>query len=180
VNLKPPAALLFVCLLLSACASVPGGAHTGEVIIGNVPFYPQEDHQCGPASLAGVLQFRGMQITPEEIAGAIFSKTARGTLTLDMALYAQKKGLFSLEYSGSMSDLREKIDAGNPLIVMVDNGISIWQVNHFMVVLGYNDDGVIVNSGKKEHEFIDNDKFMKGWTRTGFWSLLITNKNEKV
>jgi uncharacterized cupredoxin-like copper-binding protein len=56
---------------------------------------------------------------------------------------------------------------------MVDYGFMAWQANHFMVVVGYNRDGVVVNSGKKEHEFIANDKFLGIWRKTGFWSLAI-------
>jgi predicted double-glycine peptidase len=166
----------FSCVALSACASAPPAAHHGDVIIGNVPFHPQEDHQCGPASLSGVLNYEGLGISPDEIARDLFSKSAGGTLTLDMALYPQRKGFSALSYAGSLRDLRKKIDSGYPLIVMVDYGFSVWQANHFMVVVGYNNDGVIVNSGKKEHERIENDAFLRNWRRTDFWTLLVKKK----
>jgi ABC-type bacteriocin/lantibiotic exporter with double-glycine peptidase domain len=168
--------IAFSFVALFACASAPQAVYHGDVIIGNVPFYSQEDHQCGPASLSGVLNYQGLGISPEEIARDLFSKSAGGTLTLDMALYPKRKGFSSLSYSGSVRDLREKIDSGYPLIVMVDYGFSVWQVNHFMVVVGYNNDGVIVNSGKKEHEFIENDTFLRNWRKTDFWALLVKKK----
>lgn len=115
------------------------------MVLGNIPFHPQEDYRCGPASLAGILNYQGLAISPEEIAHELFSKSAGGTLTIDIALYPQRKGFFALSYSGRLRDLKEKIDSGYPLIVMVDYGFSVWQVNHFMVVVGYNNDGVIVN-----------------------------------
>ena len=59
---------------------------------------------------------------------------------------------------------------------MVDYGFSVWQVNHFMVVVGYNNDGVIVNSGKKKHELIENDTFLRTWRKTDFWTLLVKKK----
>ncbi len=164
------------CIVLCSCASAPPDSHNGGVVLEKVPFYPQEDHQCGPASLAGVLNYQGLGISPEEIASDLFSKSAGGTLTIDMALYPQRKGFFSLSYSGSMSDLREKIDSGYPLIVMVDYGFSVWQKNHFMVVVGYNNDGVIANSGRKEHEFIENDSFLKIWRKADLWTLLVKKK----
>jgi ABC-type bacteriocin/lantibiotic exporter with double-glycine peptidase domain len=168
--------IAFSCVALSVCASAPPAVHNGDVIIGNVPFHPQEDHQCGPASLAGVLNYQGLVISPQEIAHDLFSKSAGGTLTIDMALYPQRKGFFALSYSGSLMDLRGKIDSGYPLIVLVDYGFSVWQVNHFMVVVGYNNDGVIVNSGKKEHEFIENNAFLRACRRTDFWTLLVKKK----
>jgi ABC-type bacteriocin/lantibiotic exporter with double-glycine peptidase domain len=168
--------LAFCCLLLSACATTRSRAHEGEKVITAVPFYPQEDYQCGPASLAGVLNYLGLGTTPEKIAQDIFSKSAGGTLTIDMVLYAQEKGFSAMDYSGSIKDLQEKIVAGAPIVVMVDSGFWVWQKNHFMVVVGYNDDGIVANSGRNERQFIANDRFLDIWRRTGFWSLLIKKK----
>lgn len=169
------ASLLF-CLLFVSCSPTSGIVRKGEVLIKDVPFYPQEDFQCGPASLAEVLNYLGLGLTPEEIAREIFSTSAGGTLTIDMSHYAERKGYIAVEYSGGIDDLREKIEAGYPLIIMVDKGFSVWQRNHFMVVAGYNDDGFIVNSGRNEHEFIGSDKLTRVWSKTGFWSLAIKKK----
>jgi hypothetical protein len=68
--------------------------------IENVPFYPLEDYQCGPASLAAVLSFQGMAVSPDDIAADIFSSKAKGTLGIDMVLYARGKGLSAEQYSG--------------------------------------------------------------------------------
>ncbi len=171
--------LVFTCLMLYACASAPPSTHQREVVIENVPFYPQKDYQCGPASLAGVFNYLGLRITPEAIAKDIFSRSAGGTLTIDMVLYAREKGFSAVDYSGGIRDLREKIDAGSPVIVMVDYGFSVWQKNHFMVVVGYDDDGVVVNSGREKGEFVRNDSFLKTWKRTGFWSLWIKKKQDR-
>ena len=64
--------------------------------------------------LSEVLNYQGHGISPEEIASDMFSKSAGGTLTIDMALYPKRKGFSALSYSGSLRDLREKIDAGYP------------------------------------------------------------------
>jgi ABC-type bacteriocin/lantibiotic exporter with double-glycine peptidase domain len=175
-TLWPSIALACCCLLLSACATSRLRAHEGEKVIAGVPFYPQEDYQCGPASLAGVLNYLGSGTTPDKIAREVFSKTAGGTLTIDMVLYAQEKGFSAMDYSGSIKDLREKIDAGSPIVVMVDNGFWVWQKNHFMVVVGYNADGIVANSGGNERQFIANNRFLDIWRKTGFWSLLIKKK----
>ncbi len=142
-------------------------------IIHNVPFFPQEDFQCGPASLAAVFNFWGIPITPEEIAKEIFSPAARGTLTLDMMEYPKRKGLKAIYYQGSMEDVRSKIHSGYPLIVLVDLGFLIYQQNHFMVVLGYGEHGVIAHSGKEPFKRISLKRFMKTWSKTDFWTLWI-------
>lgn len=142
-------------------------------MIENVPFYPQETYQCGPASLAGVLNYWRIPARPDDIAKDIFSESARGTLSIDMVMYAQKKGLFAFQYKGSLEDLKKNIDAGYPLIVLVDYGISFYRANHFMVVVGYNENGVRVNSGKDNNVFISSKDFLRVWKRADYWTLLI-------
>jgi ABC-type bacteriocin/lantibiotic exporter with double-glycine peptidase domain len=163
-----------VVLLLPSCAAtneIPEIKHNH--IIENVPFYPQETYQCGPASLAGVLNYWGVNVTPEDIAKEIFSESAKGTLNIDMVLYAQGKGLDVNQYKGNMEDLKKNIESGYPVIVLVDYGFYLYQVNHFMVVVGYNEHGVTVNSGKNKNKFIPEESFIKTWGRTKYWTLLI-------
>ena len=163
---------LLTFLILFSCSSAdmkgPGNSH----IVEGVPFYPQEAYQCGPSSLASVLNYYGIDVSPEEIARDIYSKSARGTLNMDMVLYAEKKGLDVRQYSGTVEDIKQNIDSGAPLIVMVDNGFSLYQKNHFMVVLGYNDEGIISNSGREQFKFIPFHDFNKTWRKTNYWSLL--------
>ncbi|MEW6002763.1 MAG: C39 family peptidase [Nitrospirota bacterium] len=167
--------LIPIFLILTYSCATPGNVSGSRYtrLIENVPFYPQETHQCGPASLAGALNYWGVKVIPEDIAEEIYSKAAKGTLNLDMVIYPQKKGLIAIQYRGSTEDLRKNIDSDNPIIVMVDYGYHLYQVNHFMVVVGYNELGVIVNSGKKKGEFLGEKDFLKAWEKTNFWTLLI-------
>jgi len=166
------AALLIV---LISCATAPRIAGPPKVIEG-VPFYPQAVLQCGPASLAGVMNFWGAGVTTDEIAAAIYSPTARGTLDIDMALFARKKGFEAIQYEGSLEDIRANIDAGRPLIVLIDLGAWPYRQDHFMVAVGYSEGGLVVNSGKRERLTIPLKEFMKTWEKTGRWSLLVKPK----
>jgi predicted double-glycine peptidase len=164
-----------ILLLLFSCAGPSSNLQTkGTRVVEGVPFYPQEEYQCGPASLAGVLNYYGVKVTPADIAGEIFSRHARGTLDMDMVFYAQKKGLKAEQYSGSFEDLRRSVDSRRPLIVLVDQGFWVYQKSHFMVVVGYDEKSVLVNSGKEEHKFLSQGSFSKTWGRTKFWTLKIT------
>ena len=165
---------LLIAFILTSCVTARDIPESGaNHMIRDVPFYPGEDNQCGPVSLAGVLNYWGVPVTPEEIAGDVFSASAGGTLNIDMVIYPQKKGLHAEQYTGSMDDIRKNIDRGYPLIVLVDYGFSFFQRNHFMVIVGYNEDGVIVNSGDKREKMIPLDNFLRTWRRTNFWTLLI-------
>jgi len=170
--------LFFLFLTLGFLFYYPGISPAKESrsprIIENVPFYPQKIHQCGPASLAGIFNFWGIRVSPEEVAGEIYSPSAKGTLNFDMVLYAERKGLRAHQYRGSLEEIKRKIDSGYPLIVLVDYGFWIYQRNHFMIVFGYQDDGLIVHSGRESDKFVPLKDFLKSWERTRFWTLLIT------
>lgn len=167
--------LFFPAFFLFSCAGVSVQIEK-TILINKVPFYPQEDYQCGPASLAGVMNYWGLDVKPEDIAKEIYSASARGTLDIDMLIYANKKGFQAQQYRGSWEDLKAKIDGGYPLIVLVDYGFFAYQANHFMVVVGYNETGVTVNSGKTEHIFIEKEKFLRSWGKTNYWTLWIKKK----
>ncbi len=166
--------ILLISLLISSCSLHSVSEPLKEFnFIENVPFFPQEEYQCGPASLAGVLNYNGLNISPEEIAREIYSKSVRGTLTIDMALFAEKKGFSVSQYSGSLNDIRKNIDSKIPVIVMIDTGIFFVQQNHFMVITGYNEDGIVANSGREKSKFIPEKKFLSMWEKTNFWTLKI-------
>jgi len=145
-------------------------------MIQNVPFHPQVEFQCGPASLAEVLNHWNINVSPEEIASEIYSPSAKGTLTIDMVLYVENRGLKARKYRGSFEDVKTKIDSGYPLIVLVDEGFLVYQRNHFMVVIGYGEEGILANSGRERHKFIPVKDFLRSWERAKFWTLWITPK----
>ncbi|MBW2338773.1 MAG: C39 family peptidase [Deltaproteobacteria bacterium] len=171
-------------IVLFGCVARPGGttsdlaASIDSGKVKNVPFYAQLDFQCGPASLAEVLTFYGEDVTPDEVADAIFRKSIRGTVTIDMVLYARRKGFAARWYSGSADDIRRSVDRGVPLIVMVDLGFANISNNHYMVVVGYNPDGVIVNSAKAREKLITWNYFLSRWDRTDRWTLRIYSKTQ--
>ncbi len=175
---------LFLTIAFARCAGRPG-AKSGNLIatigsgkIDNVPFYPQLAYQCGPASIAGVLNFYDDNVSPNEVAEAIFRKDIRGTVTLDMLLYARQKGFSATWYSGSADDIRRSVEEGVPLIVMVDLlGLARLSRNHYMVVVGYSPEGIIANSGKAREKSISWRRFLTQWNRTGRWTLRIEPKS---
>ena len=93
--------------------------------------------------------------------------------------------------SGSIRDLREEaglrnravlrepcrpqggVDRGEPAIIFVDYGALLYEANHFMVVTGYTQDGVIVNSGHRENQPITKGELEKIWKRNGYWTLVV-------
>jgi predicted double-glycine peptidase len=175
--LKP---ILLICLIpLIAGCSMATKAEDNTVLIPDIPFFSQEAYQCGPTALAIVLDYwykrTGSRnfLTPDQIAADIYSASARGVLGIDLQLYAQKRGFLVHQYSSSLTDLKKNVDQGIPTIVFVNYGFSVYEVNHFMVVKGYAQKVVIVNSGKHENQAISEKEMEKIWKRNRYWALAI-------
>lgn len=168
-------------LLLASSASCATALRVAPdaVVLRDVPFFSQEAYQCGPAALATAMDYwyrktgKDEWVTPERIASEIYSPSARGVLGIDLELFARSHGFEALHYSGSMADLRKKVDEGVPLIILVDYGFSVYQANHFMVVTGYTRNGVVVNSGRKENQTIAEGDLARIWKKTDYWALAV-------
>lgn len=170
------AALLLAAVALSSCARPPAGfaPPPGRGQVPGVPFHAQQDHHCGPASLAMVLNHLGDPATPEDIARAVYRADLRGTLSLDLVLYARGRGHSARFSKGSAADLAQAVDAGAPPLVMVDEGLGGLRVPHFMVVTGYDAHGVIVNSGRRQGARLSWGSFLSAWEPMARWMLLVT------
>ncbi|MFP4314829.1 MAG: C39 family peptidase [Desulfovibrionales bacterium] len=172
------AILLLLTLVLGAgCAAKPATQDSSwprdRAEISGIPLFPQEAYQCGPAALATVLVHFGDVVTPEEIAGEVFSSHRRGSLSLDLVLYARTRGFSAQWFKGEIADLTESVLAGEPLIVMVDNGVLGVSTFHFLVLTGYGPEGVVVHDGGPEKSVIPWSRFIRSWERTDSWTLRI-------
>lgn len=147
-------------------------------IIPDVPFFADEHYQCGPSSLAAVMNYWYARtgslhrISPEKISSEIYSEGARGTLGMDIEIYARKSGFETMQYSGSIDDIKHNVLKEVPIIIFVDYGVLLYQKNHFMVVTGYRDDGIIVHSGSEE-KLVPYAELQKIWRKTRYWTLVI-------
>lgn len=142
-------------------------------MVAGVPFHAQEDHQCGPAALATVLNFHGDPVTPEDIARAVYRADLRGAVSLDLALYPRSRGFATRFFRGSAADIAAAVRAGRPLALMVDQGFGGVRVLHYLVVTGYGPDGVVVNSGREQGKLLAWPEFLAAWERAANWTLLV-------
>ena len=173
---------LFLCALLLlnvACGTAKKFSSEEHLRVLQVPFFPQETFQCGPAALATVINYwygktgDAKTLKPESIAAEIYSPSARGVLGIDLELYARKQGFKTRQLAGTIDELKGSLDEGTPPIVLVDYGFSLYQRNHFMVVKGYSDKALLVNSGREESKLIANEDLLKIWKKTGYWMLVV-------
>ena len=142
-------AFLLACSQMAGPSAVVPDDVPRRAAVADVPLIKQEDYYCGPASLAMVLQWAGMDVTQAEIAAQAFSPGATGTYLADMVGTARRRGQLAVPIS-SLADLLGEIAADHPVIIFQNLGLSWAPTWHYAVAVGYDlkDDQIFLNSGE--------------------------------
>jgi tetratricopeptide (TPR) repeat protein len=176
---------VFVCacaLALAGCASLwPQTAQLREALpqgvpekveLTQVPFFPQEEYQCGPAALATALASFGVRVTPEELVPQVYLPERKGSLQIEMLAAARRHGLVSYQLAPRFEDLLRELAAGTPVIVLQNLGIGDgW---HYAVAVGYDYDSgkLILRSGTTERQVLPFTVHEMVWKRSGYWAMV--------
>ncbi|GMR04684.1 MAG: hypothetical protein BMS9Abin23_0586 [Thermodesulfobacteriota bacterium] len=185
VNINIKVFLVLMLVLAAGCA--PGGeaikrdieAHPERgVFIKGVPLYRQERLMCGPSALTSVMKFYGKNTNAEEVAEKTFEERIKGTLAMDMVIYAKEAGFDARFYKGGLHDLKQNITAGRPLILFLNLGVKSYPVGHYIVVVGYDEvsETVLAYTGAFRLDALGYKSLMRAWGKTGFSTILITPK----
>jgi uncharacterized protein YvpB len=157
-----------------------------------VPYRSQRDWDaakypadCGPTCVAMVLNYRNVQITPDEVYNDIpRQNVGYGGITFpgDLAnairhhnVQTERQSYY--DKSDALKNLRSQLDAGNPFIALVHYNESWYPVTgewyvggHYVVVTGYDEANITIHDPliKKwtraaPHVKMSNDLFCKGW-----------------
>ncbi len=142
--------------------------------IREVPAIKQEEKQCGPAALAMVLQYHGVNKTPESLSNELFQKDLGGSFRSDILTSARREGMMVMEIH-DLSQALEEISAGNPVLVFQNVGFEMAPQYHFSVLTGYDLKGpdVVLNAGKAKEESWDMRVFERSWVLGGKWGAVI-------
>jgi len=141
-----------------------------------VPFFPQEDYQCGPAALATALVHRGARVTPEDLVSQVWLPERKGSLQVEMLAAARRYGMVSFPLAQRFPDLLRELAAGNPVIVLQNLGIWPFQRWHYAVAIGYDLEGgdLVLRSGEKRRQVLPLAVHELAWKRGGYWAMVVT------
>jgi ABC-type bacteriocin/lantibiotic exporter with double-glycine peptidase domain len=184
--------IFFVLFFLFASVAVCNSASLQSIVTGiasgkaskghylkDVPVFAQGDKLCGPAALATVMNFHGVEQTQQQIADKVFTEKAQGTFTLDMLLYAKDaEGLIATHYSGDLNDIRRRIRDGNPLVLFIKSGYRRFPKGHYVVVTGFSDTYkvVILHNGGDKPIVMRYRKLLAAWRKTAYSTLLVVKE----
>ena len=175
--------------LLGGCANLPQTAAILErlpsdipsrVELENVLFFPQDDYQCGPASLATVLNASGIKIEPETLVSQVYIPSKKGSLQIEMLASIRRQGRIAYELQPQLIDILREIHAGRPVLVLENFNTGFSQTWHYAVVVGYdlNREELISRSGINRRETLSFNAFEYVWKQGGYWALVVLPLDE--
>jgi tetratricopeptide (TPR) repeat protein len=173
---------VFLLLWLGGCATPQTQAllksNSGQlpqhVELSEVPFYPQEAHQCGPASLAMALAAGGTEVTPQDLTLQVYLPGREGSLQVELLAATRRNGMFAYELAPELKDVLTEVAGGSPVVVLQNLALSWYPMWHYAVVVGYDlqRGEIILRSGLERRVVLPLSTFEHTWKRSGYWAML--------
>ncbi|MFM2399907.1 MAG: hypothetical protein RL341_2064, partial [Pseudomonadota bacterium] len=179
--------LLFLVFaaLIAGCATPP---QTAQLLaqrpaglppahqIPSVPYFAQDALQCGPASLAMVLNHWGGRTTPQELTPQLFIPGREGSLQLELLAASRRQGMLAVPIAPRLPALLAEVAAGNPVIVLQNLSLPVAPVWHYAVVIGYdlNAQTITLHSGPTANASMTLTAFENTWARSQHWAITVT------
>jgi hypothetical protein len=153
-----------------------------EVELTQVPFFPQDDYQCGPAALATIMSQAGVRVEPQSLVDEVWLPSRHGSLQVEMLATPRRHGLVSYRLEPHYVDLLREVAAGHPVVVLQDVGlmtplIAEW---HYAVVNGYDyaTGTIFLRSGKNPRQQMPFSYFERTWLAGKYWAMVVTPPEE--
>ena len=174
---------IFFLVLLVGCATpqtrqllASAATFPPSVELTTVPFFPQQEYQCGPAALATVLNYAGLSVTPDELVPQVYLPKRQGSLQFELLAAARRHGRVPYPLRPQLSALISEVAAGNPVLVLQNLGLDIFPVWHYAVVVGFDLERaeVVLRSGTEPRRLTALQTFERTWARGNYWAVVIT------
>jgi len=170
-------------LFLAACANPPQTRMVlgsppdylpRHVDLTEVPFFAQEEFQCGPASLAMSLNAAGIKVTPEVLKPEVYLPDRHGSLQVEMLAAARRHGAISYQLAPELNDMLREISAGTPVVILQNLAFGWYPVWHYAVAVGYDLDRaeIILRSGTEQRQLLPMATFEYTWARSDYWAMV--------
>ncbi len=168
-------------LLMAGCAQkhpamrIPSGT---SVLLEATPFFAQEEYQCGPASLAMILKASGVEVHPDDLAPRTYLPERRGSLQLELIAASRQYQRLPFEIERNLVALIDELQQGRPVLVLQNYGLESLPAYHYAVVIGVEEDDIILRSGTTKELHINVSAFLMSWIRAGSWGLIALRPGE--
>lgn len=173
---------ILLVALLSGCAAPqvaglldrPPPDLPASAEISATPFYPQADYQCGPASLAALMNHAGRETTPEALVAQVYLPGRQGSLQAELLAATRRHALVAYVLEPRLEALLREIAAGSPVLVLQNLALDWAPQWHYAVAIGYDLDArrIILRSGVTQRLAMSLDTFERTWARGGGWAMV--------
>lgn len=168
--------------LLAGCAVNPRITlpEAPPVLLGEVPFHPQTEFQCGPAALAGLLGASGVDTTPEALEPQVYLPAREGSLQVELLAATRRAGRIPYVVPPEPTALLDELAAGRPVLVLQN----LWTPSvprwHYAVVVGSEParNRLVLNTGVDEREPVSARRFLRTWDWAGRWGFVALRPGE--
>lgn len=167
--------ILLLAAGLAACAGPRIKTTEGVAVeLTATPFFAQEDHQCGPAALATVLVASGVAVEPADIVPKVYLPQRKGSLQTELIAATRDYGRVPYRLDAELSALQAEVEAGHPVLVLQNLGVSFWPQWHYAVVIGFDPERneVLLRSGRESRARMSAARFLLSWRLGGYWALV--------
>ncbi|MDX1571410.1 MAG: PA2778 family cysteine peptidase [Xanthomonadales bacterium] len=151
-----------------------------QVELDDVPFFPQEDYQCGPAALTTVLHHAGIDVPYRDVADRTYLPKRRGSLQLELLAETRRHGLVPYPLPPDLQSLIAEINAARPVLVLQNLGLGWLPKWHYAVVVGYDRaaDQFTLRSGRERRVRTGGNEFMRTWRLADQWAMVVLGPSE--
>lgn len=175
--------LLLILLLLAGCSSSlqyreldankPAGL-AERFVIPDMPFFPQDAYQCGPAALATMLTAQNLTVHPDDLRPLVYVPERQGSFQTEIMAATRTHGMLAYPLQQNLIDLLSEVASGNPVMVLQNLGLASLPQWHYAVVKGYDleREVLVLNSGEIEDYELAISTFERTWARADYWAML--------
>ena len=169
--------------LLVGCAALPPELSSEmdsaeipkHIELDQVPFFPQERFQCGPAALATLLSYAGQPTDVQTISERVFVPKRVGSFQVELIAFERSKSLLVYVLEPVLVDVLTEVANGHPVLILQNLGFSWAPQWHYAVVVGYDlaNATITLRSGVTRRLEMPFATFFATWRRAKSWGVVV-------
>lgn len=167
-------------LSIGACSTLPKLSESDRDqypshVEHDVPWFPEDRFQCGPQSLASMLNYAGIAADPASLKEDVYVPGKQGSFAPEIRAAARTRGRLPYKIDASLAGLMHVISDGYPVLILQNVGLGFAPVWHFAVVIGFDrsEDVFILRTGPHYRHEMSSTKFERRWRLADYWAITL-------
>ncbi|MEX0618996.1 MAG: PA2778 family cysteine peptidase [Pseudohongiellaceae bacterium] len=154
--------------------------YQSPALLTDIPFFPQDAYQCGPAALATVLSASNQSTVPDELVDEVYVPARQGSLQIEMLASTRRHGRIPYLIDPDLASLMDEVRNGRPVLVLQNLGLGWFPRWHYAVVIGYDLAGeeLVLHSGLRRNYELNMNVFERTWNRSEHWGFVVLTPGE--